>query len=76
LEQAKAQKLQLAVSAFGSTDSYNQWVFATGLPEDMKLHLLYAGDGTFWTDLKGFSDTMLGRQQQRSHTPKSEPSER
>ncbi|HEV8003498.1 MAG TPA: SPFH domain-containing protein [Planctomycetaceae bacterium] len=72
LEQAKAQKLQLAVSAFGSADSYNQWVFATGLPEDMKLHLLYAGDGTFWTDLKGFSDTMLGRQQQRTHAPKTE----
>jgi regulator of protease activity HflC (stomatin/prohibitin superfamily) len=64
LEQAKAQKLQLAVSAFGSPESYNQWVFATGLPEDLKLHLLYAGDGTFWTDLKGFSDTLLGRQQQ------------
>jgi regulator of protease activity HflC (stomatin/prohibitin superfamily) len=70
LEQAKAQKLQLAVSAFGSAESYNQWVFATGLPEDLKLNLLYAGDGTFWTDLKGFSDTLLGRQQQsQSHNP-------
>jgi regulator of protease activity HflC (stomatin/prohibitin superfamily) len=64
LEQARAQKLQLAVSAFGAPESYNQWVFATGLPEDLRLHLLYAGDGTFWTDLKGFSDTLLGRQQQ------------
>jgi regulator of protease activity HflC (stomatin/prohibitin superfamily) len=64
LEQARAQKLQLAVSAFGAPESYNQWVFATGLPEDLQLHLLYAGDGTFWTDLKGFSDTLLGRQQQ------------
>jgi hypothetical protein len=71
LEQAKAQKLQLAVSAFGSPESYNQWVFATGLPEDLRLHLLYAGDGTFWTDLKGFSDTLLGRQQQ-SRSQKSE----
>ena len=72
LEQAKAQKLQLAVSAFGSADSYNQWVFATGLPEDLRLHLLYAGDGTFWTDLKGFSDTLLGRQQQsQSHNTQS-----
>jgi regulator of protease activity HflC (stomatin/prohibitin superfamily) len=65
LEQAKAQKLELAVSAFGSNEAYNQWVFATGLPEDLRLHLLYAGDGTFWTDLKGFSDTLLGRQQQK-----------
>jgi regulator of protease activity HflC (stomatin/prohibitin superfamily) len=68
LEQAKAQKLQLAVSAFGSGDAYNQWVFATGLPEDLRLHLLYAGDGTLWTDLKGFSDTLLGRQAQQSHS--------
>jgi regulator of protease activity HflC (stomatin/prohibitin superfamily) len=75
LEQAKAQKLQLAVSAFGSPESYNQWVFATGLPEDMRLHLLYAGDGTLWTDLKGFSDTLLGRQAQQSHgqSPNSAP---
>ncbi len=71
LEQAKAQKLQLAVSAFGSAESYNQWVFATGLPEDLRLHLLYAGDGTLWTDLKGFSDTLLGRQAQQSHNPPS-----
>ncbi len=72
LEQAKAQKLQLAVAAFGSAESYNQWVFATGLPEDLRLHLLYAGEGTFWTDLKGFSDTLLGRQTQQSHSQKSE----
>jgi regulator of protease activity HflC (stomatin/prohibitin superfamily) len=72
LEQAKAQKLQLAVSAFGSGDAYNQWVFATGLPEDLRLHLLYAGDGTFWTDLKGFSDTLLGRQTQKARGQKAE----
>jgi len=74
LEQAKAEKLRLAVSAFGSPESYNQWVFATGLPEDLRLHLLYAGDGTFWTDLKGFSDTLLGRQQQ-SHSAPATPAQ-
>jgi len=75
LEQARAQKLELAVSAFGSADAYNQWVFASGLPDDLHLHLLYAGDGTFWTDLKGFSDTMLGRQAQesRNHPSNSSP---
>jgi regulator of protease activity HflC (stomatin/prohibitin superfamily) len=73
LEQAKAQKLQLAVAAFGSGDAYNQWVFATGLPEDLRLHLLYAGDGTFWTDLKGFSETMLGRQAKGSRTKADTP---
>ncbi len=68
LEEAKAQKFKLAVEAFGSGEAYNQWVFATGLPEDIQLNLLYAGEGTFWTDLKGFTETMLGRQIQENST--------
>jgi regulator of protease activity HflC (stomatin/prohibitin superfamily) len=64
MEAAKANRFKLAVAAFGSGDAFNQWVFATGLPDDIQLQLLYAGEGTFWTDLKGFTDTMLGRQMQ------------
>lgn len=60
--EAKSELFQLAVDAFGSGQAYNQWVFATGLPENVQLDMLYAGEGTFWTDLKGFSETMLGRQ--------------
>jgi regulator of protease activity HflC (stomatin/prohibitin superfamily) len=61
-EEAKADKFGLAVAAFGSGKAYNNWVFAQGLPDDIQLDMIYAGDGTFWTDLKGFSDVMLGRQ--------------
>jgi regulator of protease activity HflC (stomatin/prohibitin superfamily) len=61
LEEAKAQKFKLAVEAFGSGKSYNEWVFATNLPDDIQLNLLYAGEGTFWTDLKSFTDAMLGK---------------
>jgi len=68
LEEAKADKFRLAVEAFGDGAAFNRWVFASGLPEDIKLQLLYAGDGTFWTDLKGFTDVMLGRQVQQSRT--------
>lgn len=68
LQEAKADKFGLAVSAFGSGDAYNKWVFATGLPEDIELNMLYAGEGTFWTDLKGFTATALGRQLQQSKT--------
>jgi regulator of protease activity HflC (stomatin/prohibitin superfamily) len=64
LEQAKAAKFKLAVEAFGSGEAYNKWVFANGLPENMELNMFYSGQGTFWTDLKGFSETMLGKQQQ------------
>ena len=67
LEEAKADKFRLAVAAFGSGEAYNQWVFASGLPEDIQLRLLYAGEGTFWTDLKGLSETLLGRQVQREN---------
>lgn len=52
IEEAKANKFKLAVSAFGSTNAYNSWVFATGLPEKIDLKLFYAGPGTMWTDLK------------------------
>ena len=71
-EEAKAEKFQLAVEAFGSGQAYNQWVFAQGLPEDLELNLIYSGEGTFWTDLKGFSETMLGKQmknQQKGSQP-------
>lgn len=65
MQEAKSQKFQLAVQAFGSGLAFNQWVFATGLPEDIKLNMLYAGQGTFWTDLKGFNEVLLGRQAQQ-----------
>lgn len=66
LQEAKADKFGLAVGAFGSGDAYNKWVFATGLPKDIQLNMLYAGEGTFWTDLKGFMPAVMGRQLQES----------
>ncbi|MEZ6034513.1 MAG: SPFH domain-containing protein [Planctomycetaceae bacterium] len=60
--EAKSELFTLAVTAFGSGSAYNQWTFATGLPDDVQLDTLYAGEGTFWTDLKGFTDVMTGRQ--------------
>jgi regulator of protease activity HflC (stomatin/prohibitin superfamily) len=72
-EEAKADKFRLAVDAFGAGDAYNQWVFANGLPDDIQLDLLYAGEGTFWTDLKGISEALLGRQTQQSMQKKPDP---
>ena len=69
-EEAKADKFRLAVEAFGSGEAYNHWVFASGLPDDIRLDLFYAGEGTFWTDLKSFSDVLLGRQTQQSSEAK------
>jgi regulator of protease activity HflC (stomatin/prohibitin superfamily) len=60
LEEAKADRFRLAVEAFGGPEAYNNWIFATGLPDNIDLKLLYAGEGTLWTDMKnmGLQATM------------------
>lgn len=70
MEEAKANKFHLAVAAFGNASAFSQWSFANALPEEIKLQMLYAGPGTLWTDLKGFTETMLGRQFQAEDSPK------
>lgn len=71
-EEAKAGKFKMAVEAFGSGDAYNRWVFAQGLPESIQLDMIYAGEGTFWTDLKSLSDVLLSKQAAESaKTPSS-----
>ena len=52
IEEAKSDRFRLAVEAFGSPEAYNDWIFAEGLPKDVDLKLLYAGQGTLWTDMK------------------------
>ncbi len=60
-KEAKAERFQLLVKAMGGADSYGRYVFAEGLPADLRLGIFYAGPGTLWTDLKGFEQTMLGK---------------
>ena len=52
VEEATAGRFKLAVEAFGTPTAYNHWIFATGLPEDVDLKLIYAGEGTLWTDMQ------------------------
>lgn len=51
VEEAKSDRFHLAVKAFGTPQAYNNWIFASGLPDDVQLQLLYAGQGTLWTDM-------------------------
>jgi len=51
IEEATADRFRLAVEAFGTPQAYNNWIFASGLPDDINLKLLYAGQGTLWTDV-------------------------
>jgi hypothetical protein len=48
--QAEADGKRLMVEAFGSGSAYNLYIFAEGFaPESIRL--IFAGPGTFWTDL-------------------------
>ena len=60
-KEAKAERLQLLVKAMGGPGPYERYIFAEGLPADLKVGIFYAGPGTLWTDLKGFEQTMLGK---------------
>ena len=51
VEEATAGRFKLAVDAFGTPSAYNNWIFATRLPDDVDLKLMYAGQGTLWTDM-------------------------
>ena len=70
--EAKSERFGLAVGAFGSGEAWNQWVFANGLPDDLRLDLFYAGSGTLWTDLSKFTDVALGSQLQQRQQPAAE----
>ena len=52
---AEAKGAKLLVDAFGSPQAYNQYIFAKNF-EPTDLRLIFAGPGTFWTDLKSFQE--------------------
>jgi SPFH domain / Band 7 family len=68
-KEARAERSQLLVKAMGGPDSYERYIFAEGLPADLRVGIFYAGPGTLWTDLKGFEQTMLGKLVSESKTP-------
>jgi hypothetical protein len=52
---AEAKGAKLLVDALGSPQAYNQYIFAKNF-EPTELKLIFAGPGTFWTDLKSFQE--------------------
>jgi hypothetical protein len=53
--EAEAKGSKMLVDALGSPQAYNAYIFAKNFePRDLKL--IFAGPGTFWTDLKSFQD--------------------
>ena len=70
--EAEAKGAKLMVDAFGSPAAYNQYIFAKNFqPQDLKL--IFAGPGTFWTDLKSFQDVGASKvlQQQEAEGAKT-----
>jgi len=59
--QAEADRFRQYVQTLGGAEAYNKYVFAEGLSENLRLGVFYAGPGTFWTDLKGFEQALLGK---------------
>jgi hypothetical protein len=74
LREAEADKFRLYVKALGGHEAYNRYVFAEGLPANLRLGIFYAGPGTFWTDLKGIEQTLLGKLASDAQTATSAPS--
>jgi len=50
---AEAMGNKMLVDAFGSPEAYNHYAFAKAF-DPGELRLIFAGPGTFWTDLKTF----------------------
>ena len=72
VREAEADRFRQYVKALGSPDAYNRYVFAEGLSPNLRLGVFYAGPGTFWTDLKGFEQTLLGKLASESPPPQTE----
>lgn len=71
-KEAEAKGAKMLVEAFGSPQAYNQYIFAKNF-EPEELRLIFAGPGTFWTDLKTFEQVgasrMVKQQQERPKPP-------
>ena len=53
--EAEAKGFELLVNAFGSGYAYNLYTVAENF-QPQSIRLIYAGEGTFWTDLTRFED--------------------
>jgi regulator of protease activity HflC (stomatin/prohibitin superfamily) len=66
--EAEAKGAKLLIDAFGSPQAYNNYIFAKNFePADLKL--IFAGPGTFWTDLKSFQDVGASQMMQQGAQP-------
>jgi len=65
---AEAQGAKMLVDALGSPQAYNQYIFAKNF-EPTDVRLIFAGPGTFWTDLKTFEQVGASKLVQQQTEP-------
>jgi regulator of protease activity HflC (stomatin/prohibitin superfamily) len=77
LQKAEADKFQKNVAALGNPEAYANYIFATKLPDELRIYLRYAGPGTFWTDLpagaKSLEDAAMRKILEREQREQSPP---
>jgi hypothetical protein len=66
---ADAKGAKMLVDALGNPQAYNNYIFAKNF-EPKELRLIFAGPGTFWTDLKNFQDIGASKIVQESQEQK------
>jgi hypothetical protein len=67
--EAEAKGAKMMVDALGSPQAYNQYIFAKNF-QPTELRLIFAGQGTFWTDLKSFQEVGAVKMLQPTPTQK------
>jgi regulator of protease activity HflC (stomatin/prohibitin superfamily) len=73
-QQAEADGKKMLVQAFGSGAAYNLYTFAENF-EPESIQMIFAGEGTFWTDLKRFEEVGAA-QLLRPQRPTTRPARR
>ena len=51
MQKAGSDELAQNIAALGTPEDYALYIFAKSLPDDIRIFLRYAGEGTLWTDL-------------------------
>jgi regulator of protease activity HflC (stomatin/prohibitin superfamily) len=67
--EAEAKGAKMLVDALGSPQAYNNYIFAKSF-EPQELRLIFAGPGTFWTDLKNFQEVGASKMIQQGQPEK------
>lgn len=74
-KQADADGKKMLVQAFGTGAAYNLYTFADSFSPD-SIRLIFAGPGTFWTDLKRFEEVGAAQIMNQNISPAKEPAKK